>query len=194
MAKMTVFERLVERAADQHGFIRAAQAQELSIDPAVLRQLAAIGRLEHRGWGLYRLVAIPITEQDEFHEAVLWANGRGVIAGESALALWNLADVNPMKIEIIVPPTYQPRRQGRDRYITRRRKLKVTDIDTVNNIPVLTPQVAIADAIKVGIAGGLVTQAIVNARARELIGSVTEARLRVQLADRGISKKSLRND
>lgn len=184
MAKMTVLERLIGQAAEQHGFVRTADAAEMAVNPAALRKLAAAGRLEHRGWGLYRLAAFPATQHDEFHEAVLWANGVGVVGGEAALALWDLADVNPRKIEIIVPPNYQPRRQGRDRYKTRRRKLADVDVETVDNIPVLAARVAIADAIKAGIAGELIEQAITNARARKLIGPVTESRLRVQLADR----------
>lgn len=184
MAKMTVLERLIGRAAEQHGFVRTADAVEMEVNPAAMRKLAAAGRLEHRGWGLYRVVAFPSTEHDEFHEAVLWANGVGVVGGEAALALWDLADVNPHKIDVIVPPNYQPRRQGSDRYRTRRRKLADADIETVDNIPVLAVRAAIADAVKAGVAGELIEQAITNARARKLIGLVAESRLRVQLADR----------
>lgn len=184
MAEMTVLERLIGRAAEQHGFVRTADADEMEVNPAAMRKLAAAGRLEHRGWGLYRVVAFPSTRHDEFHEAVLWANGVGVVGGEAALALWDLADVNPHKIDIIVPPNYQPRRQGHERYKTWRRKLADADIETVDNIPVLAVRVAIADAIKAGVAGELIEQAITNARARKLIGPVTESRLRVQLADR----------
>ncbi|MDZ4828309.1 MAG: type IV toxin-antitoxin system AbiEi family antitoxin domain-containing protein [Actinomycetota bacterium] len=177
-------ERLVARAAEQHGFVRAADATELGIDPTRLRKLAAAGRLDRRGHGLYRFNAFPATAHDEFHEAVLAANGVGVIAGEAALALWELADVNPRQIELVVPRTYTPRRRGHERYKFVRRNLDPADIDTVDNIPTLTPQLAIADAIKAGIAGELIEQAIANARARRLIGQVAEARLRVQLADR----------
>jgi len=184
MAKMTILERLIGQAAEQHGFVRTADAAEIEVNPAALRKLAAAGRLEHRSWGLYRLVAFPSTQNDEFHEAVLWANGVGVVGGEAALALWDLADVNPSKIEIIVPPNYQPRRLGRDRYKIRRRKLADVDVETVDNIPVITARVAISDAVKAGVAGELIEQAIANARARKLIGLVTESRLRVQLADR----------
>jgi predicted transcriptional regulator of viral defense system len=184
MAEMTVLERLIEQAAEKHGFVRTADAAEMEVNPAAMRKLAAAGRLEHRGWGLYRVVAFPSTQHDEFHEAVLWANGVGVIGGEAALALWDLADVNPGKIDIIVPPNYEPRRKGHERYRTRRRKLADADIETVDNIPVLAVRVAIADAIKAGVAGELIEQAITNARARKLISLVTESRLRVQLADR----------
>lgn len=184
MAETSVLERLIRHAAEQHGFVRTADAAEMGVNPAAMRKLAAASRLEHRGWGLYRVVAFPSTRNDEFHEAVLWANGVGVVGGEAALALWDLADVNPHKIDIIVPPNYQPRRQGRDRYKIRRRKMADADIETVDNIPVLAVRVAIADATKAGVAGELIEQAITNARARKLIGLVTESRLRVQLADR----------
>lgn len=190
MAETTVLERLIGRAAEQHGFVRTADAAEMEVNPAAIRKLAAAGRLEHRGWGLYRVTAFPLTQHDEFHEAVLWANGVGVIGGEAALVLWDLADVNPRKIEIIVPPNYEPRRKGHERYKTRRRKIADADIETVENIPVLTARVAIADAVKAGIAGKLIEQAITNARARKLISLVTESRLRVQLADRAAPLKT----
>jgi predicted transcriptional regulator of viral defense system len=184
MAEMMVLERLIRWAAEQHGLVRTADAVKMKVNPAAIRKLAAAGRLEHRAWGLYRVTAFPSTQHDEFHEAVLWANGVGIIGGEAALALWDLADVNPRKIEIIVPPNYEPRRQGHERYVTKRRKIADADIETVDNIPVLTVSVAIADAITAGVAGTLIEQAITNARGRQLIGLVTESRLRVQLADR----------
>jgi len=184
VAEISVLERLIEQAAEQHGFVRTADAVKMRVNPAAIRKLAAAGRLEHRGWGLYRVTAFPATQHDEFHEAVLWANGVGIVGGEAALALWDLADVNPRKIEIIVPPNYEPRRQGHERYKTRRRKIADSDIETVDNIPVLAARVAIADAIKAGVAGKLIEQAITNARGRNLIGLVAESRLRVQLADR----------
>ena len=184
MAEKMVLERLIRWAAEQHGFVRTADAVKMKVNPAAMRKLAAAGRLEHRGWGLYRVTAFPSTQHDEFHEAVLWANGVGVVGGEAALALWDLADVNPRKIEIIVPPNYAPRRQGHERYVTKRRKIADADIETVDNIPVLTVTVAIVDAIRAGVAGTLIEQAITTARGRQLIGLVTESRLRVQLADR----------
>ncbi|MDP5068985.1 MAG: type IV toxin-antitoxin system AbiEi family antitoxin domain-containing protein [Ilumatobacteraceae bacterium] len=187
MAETMVLERLIRWAAEQHGFVRTADAVKMKVNPAAMRKLAAAGRLEHRGWGLYRVTAFPSTQHDEFHEAVLWANGLGIIGGEAALALWDLADVNPRKIEIIVPPNYAPRRQGQERYKTRRRKIADADIETVDNIPVLAATVAIADAITAGVTGTLIEQAITTARGRQLIGLVAESRLRVQLADRTAS-------
>ena len=183
---MTALERLLEPAGDQHGFVRVPDAEAVGVPAGTLRRLAAQGRLEHRAHGLYRLATMPVTPRDEYHEAALLPNGLGVIAGEAALALWDLADVNPRRIEVVVPPAYNPRRGGTERYKFTRRKLAPNQIDEVDNIPVVIPALAIRDAIEAGLPGHLIEQAITTARRRELIDQLTEARLRVALADRRV--------
>ncbi len=118
-------------------------------------------------------------------EAVLWAKGRGVIGGEAALVVWDLADVNPRRITVIVPMTYRPRRQGGELYRVRRMGLTPEEVDEVNAVPVVTPAVAIRQATGDGVPADLVEQAIRRAEARELIGRQTSARLLVALYDRG---------
>jgi len=98
------YDRLVELAADKHGFVRTEDAKEAGVRPDYLRRLAMKGRLERRAQGLYRLTALPVGPLDEYHEAVLAARGEGVVAGDAALALWGLTDVNPREIEVILPP------------------------------------------------------------------------------------------
>jgi predicted transcriptional regulator of viral defense system len=176
------YDRLVEVAAAQHGMIRPADAEAAGVKPVYLRKLVTTGRAQHLARGLYRIVAIPPTPNDEFHEAVLWANGDGVIGGEAALALWDLADVNPRRIEVVLPPAYQLRRTQRaERYAILHRALEIEDIDYIDNIPVVRPGIAIAQAVKLGVDGGLIEQAIANARARFMIDALSEARLRVLL-------------
>jgi hypothetical protein len=63
-------------------------------------------------------------------------------------------------------------------------RLTPADIDSVDNIPVVIPRTAIAQGIAHGLDGTLVEQAIVNARGRQLLSPLAEARLRVQLAER----------
>ena len=184
MATTKTFEKLVEAAADQHGFVRIEDVEPLGINPVYLRKLHQAGRLERRAQGLYRLPAIPPTAEDEYHEAVLQARGEGVIAGDAALALRDLADVNPRWIDVVLPAGQRVRRQHDRRYRFRRRKLTPDQIDQHNGIRVLTPKEAIAEAIDGGIAGGLAEQAIRTALGRELINELAAARLRVRLADR----------
>ena len=180
----TPYDRLVELAADQHGFVRTEQAEEAGVRPDYLRRLAMKGRLERRAQGLYRLTALPVGPLDEYHEAVLAARGEGVVAGDAALALWGLADVNPREIEVILPAGQRIRRANDHRFRLRQRRLHPDQIDSVEGIRVLAPQAAIAEAIATGLEGKMVEQAIANARRRELIGEIGAARLRVQLADR----------
>ncbi len=180
----TTFDRLVGLAAERHGFVRTEEAEKAGIRPDYLRRLAMTGRLERRAQGLYRLTALPVGPLDEYHEAVLAARGEGVVAGDAALALWGLADVNPREIEIILPAGQRVRRANDRRFRLRQRRLDPYQIDQVEGIPVLAPQAAIEEAIAKGLEGNIVEQAITNARRRELVGELGAARLRVLLADR----------
>ncbi|MHB1913163.1 MAG: type IV toxin-antitoxin system AbiEi family antitoxin domain-containing protein [Acidimicrobiales bacterium] len=180
------YDRLVELAADRHGFVRTEDAAEAGIRPDYMRRLAMTGRLERRAQGLYRLTALPVGRLDEYHEAVLAARGEGIVAGEAALALWDLADVNPREIEVILPAGQRVRRTQDRRFRLRQQRLRPDQIDQVDGIPVLSPRAAIEEAIANGMEGDMIEQAIANARRRELIGELGAARLRVQLADRNV--------
>jgi len=179
---------LLEVAVPQHGLFRVEQAQTVGVDDVRVRKLAVRGALERRAQGVYRVVTIPIDAYTELMEAVLWAKGRGVIAAETAVGLWELADVNPRKIHLVVPPDYNPRGKGGERYHVHRHRLAATDQDEVHGVPVVTPAVAIRQAIAQGLAGDLVEQAITRAQAREYIGTETAARLRVKLYDRNATR------
>ena len=150
-----------------------------------IRRLATTGRAEHQARGLYRLIAIPVTANDEYHEAVLWAGDGAAVAGEAALALWDLADVNPCRIDVAVPSGRRlPRRHDNGRFRVRSVQMGADDIDFVDQVPVVVPAVAIAQVIERGMDGRLLAQAITAAAGRGLLGQLAEARLRVALADR----------
>ena len=176
--------RLLEVAAPQHGLFTLPQAAEVGVGDVYVRKMAARGVVERRAQGVYRIPAIPIDEYTELMEAVLWAKGRGVIVGETALVLWDLADVNPRKIHLAVPPGYRPRRQDGRLYQVRHARLDAEDRDEVHGIPTVTPAVAIRQSIADGVGGDMIEQAIHRAQAREHIGNETAARLRVALYDR----------
>ena len=178
------YDRLMERAGTQHGFVRTEDLDELAIQQVYMRKLTAAGRAEHRARGLYRMTAIPVTPNDEYHEAVLWAGQGAVIGGEAALALWELADVNPRRIEVAIPHGQRLRRRANGRFNVSHANLTPEDVSFVDQIPVAAPAVAIAQAIARAMEGTLVTQAITTAVARGLISQLGEARLRVAVADR----------
>lgn len=179
---------LLEVAAPQRGFFTVTQARTVGVGDVQIRKMAARGVVERRAQGLYRIPTVPFDDRTELVEAVLWADGRGLIAGETALALRDLADVNPRKIDVMVPSPYNPRRQAGDLYRVRRGRITDADRDEVDGVPTVTTALAIRQAIDDGVAGDMIEQAIHRAQARELIGTETAARLRVALYDRNAGK------
>ncbi len=178
-----MMEQILAIAGDQHGYITARQAADAGIPGVELRKLGQRGRLEHSAHGVYRIASFPRRPRDEFMEATLWPDGKGVVSHESALVLWELADVNPSRIHVTVPPPYRPRKRGGDRYKVWTRELARGDVDYVNEIPTVTPERAIVDAAQAGLQRRFVEQAILTARNRQLFGRETEMRIRQQIQD-----------
>ena len=133
---MQLWDRLVERAAEQHGYVTTRDARELDIDPTQLRLMAARGRLERAGRGVYRVPVLPRGAHDDLAAAVAWTLGRGVVSHESALVLHELSDVNPSRIHLSVPRANHPRAAGGALYRMHRRELDGADITQVDGLPV----------------------------------------------------------
>jgi len=129
---------------------------------------------------------VPFDDQTELTEAVLWAKGRGLIAGESGLLLWDLTDVNPRKIHIVVPPGYGPRRAGGELYEIHHVLVEAANRDEVHGLPVVSVAFAIRQPIDWGVAGDMIEQTVRRAQAREHIRTQTAARLLVRLYDRAL--------
>jgi predicted transcriptional regulator of viral defense system len=150
IAHMAIWDRLVEIAAEQHGYVTTRDARNIGVDPVQLRLLTARGRLERAGRSVYRVPVLPRGEHDDLAAAVSWTLGRGVISHESALALHALADVNPSRIHLTVPRDNHPRAAGGELYRVHRRDLKATDVTSVDGIPVTTVARTIKDCVATG--------------------------------------------
>jgi predicted transcriptional regulator of viral defense system len=147
---MRLWDRLVQRAAEQHGYVTTRDARELDIDPTQLRLMAARGRLDRAGRGVYRVPMLPRDEHDDLAAALGWSLGRGVVSHESALALHSLTDVNPSRIHLTVPRDNHPRAAGGELYRTHRRELATSDITQVDRLPVTTVARTITDCLATG--------------------------------------------
>jgi predicted transcriptional regulator of viral defense system len=176
--------RLLEVAVPQHGLFTVEQAASVNVGDQQVRRLAATGVLERRAQGVYHIATVPFDEYSESMEAVLWAKGRALVAGESALLLWDLADVNPRKIHLAIAPDYRPRRNDGQLYIVHHVRIADEDRDEAHGVAVVSPALAIRQAIDWGVPGDMIEQAVHRAEAREHIGKQTAARLRVHLYDR----------
>lgn len=176
-----MWDRLVERAAEQHGYVTTRDARELDIDPTQLRLMAARGRLERAGRGVYRVPLMPRGEHDDLALAVAWSSGRGVVSYESALQLHGLADVNPSRIHLSVPRANHPRAAGGELYRMHRRELAASDITRVDALPVTTVARTIRDCLAIGTDPYQLRLAIDQAERGGTLRKVVAAELRAEL-------------
>jgi predicted transcriptional regulator of viral defense system len=98
-----------EIALDQYGYVTTKQAAEAGVPAIELPKLAARGGLENVGYGLYRVPDIPPQALDQFAEALLRAGDGAFLYGESVLAMFGLADVNPRQIKVAVRRRTRPK-------------------------------------------------------------------------------------
>ncbi|MGY5765310.1 type IV toxin-antitoxin system AbiEi family antitoxin domain-containing protein [Brachybacterium sp. DNPG3] len=94
--------RVREIALDHYGYITTREAAEAGIPPGELPKLAARGGLRNVAYGLYRVEDMQPSPYDQFAEALLRAGDGSFLHGESVLALFGLADVNPRRIAVAV--------------------------------------------------------------------------------------------
>lgn len=110
MAVAAKYREIVrELALDHYGYVTTQEAAEAGVPAVELPKLAARGGLVNVAYGLYRVQDIPVTAYDQFAEALLRAGEGAYLHGESVLALFGLADVNPRRIKIAVRRRVRPK-------------------------------------------------------------------------------------
>jgi len=184
---VATFDRVLEVAAENHGYLTVADAAAAGIDPVALRKLAAAGRLEHAAHGLYRVPVLASGAHAPYAEVVAWTGGRGVISHESALDLLELCDVNPPLIHITVPRAYAPRRRGGELYRVWRRAIDPAAVTQVDGVPVMCAAESIRDCLTYGTDTHLLLQACATGR-RE--GYLTDEQVQILEAQVQTSRKA----
>ncbi len=172
-------EELSSVASENDGYVTTDELVGRGVAASWISLLGRQGRLERVAQGLYRVPGWPTSRLTQYREAILWAKGRAVIAGEAALDVWELCDVNPRKIDLVVDLAYRPRKAGGNIYRVSRRVLDADAIDSCGGVRVLSPYEAIIDASKKGVASKLILRAIDVAQGRELVTKRQAARLLV---------------
>lgn len=97
-----------EIALDQYGYVTTKDAVDAGVPAGELPKLAARGGLDNVAYGLYRVPDVRPTEFDQFAEALLRVGPGAYLHGESVLALFGLADVNPRTIKVAVHRRARP--------------------------------------------------------------------------------------
>jgi len=175
---VTYLEQLREIALDQHGFVTAAQAVADGVPRTELPRLAARGRLERVAHGVYRVPQVPATAHDNWALAVLWTGvPEACLSHETALAAWDVSDINPDRIHLTVGARRRLRRAGGESYMIHQRDLDPQLRTHWDAIPITTLPTTIADCIAYGTPTYLIRQALDRGRQASLLPGESHERL-----------------
>lgn len=152
-------------AADQLGYFTTAQASASGVHPMAVVMMQRRGTVERISYGVYRLVHFPVSPLAQYMEASLWPRGAvGVVSHESALALYEISDVNPSRIHITIPASLRIRRAIPRHIAVHKADIKEQEIECVDGIPVTSPVRTIFDCHAANLGPALIGQAINDGR------------------------------
>lgn len=179
---------LYELAESQVGYFTTAQASDAGLHPVRLVQLERSGDIERVSRGVYRLTRYPLSPFGQYMEASLWPqvrrpDVRGTISYESALALYNISNVNPSKVHITLPPEMRIRRKPPAQLVLHYAHLDPGDIQIVEGIPVTTAERTIRDVHSAHLGSELVQQSVEDARRTGYLSRDQAKRLARELLD-----------
>ncbi|MFQ5691390.1 MAG: type IV toxin-antitoxin system AbiEi family antitoxin domain-containing protein [Gemmatimonadota bacterium] len=176
------YEKVLEIAADQHGYVTTSQAREHGVSDDALRKMASRGTLERVSRGVYRVPTFPPSPYAEYVEASLWPAGvRGVISHQSALALYGLSDVSPSAIHITVPEDFRIRRKVPAHLEVHHAELEDDEMTLFEGIPTTTARRTIEDCQRAHLGPALLRQALEEAEREGYLSPAEAAELRKEV-------------
>jgi len=184
----TTFDQILSVARDQLGYFATYQ---LDIERQYIQHHVNAGRLEHVMRGLYRVVDFPTDELEDLMVGRLWADEEAVASHQTALALYELSDVLPKKVDLTVPRTWKEKRRN----IPKRFRLHYADLgsDEVQwhgPVPVTTIARTFVDLVDEGFEPDLFDQALNQAIHRGLVPDDFENLLLHMVMDRRRARSS----
>jgi predicted transcriptional regulator of viral defense system len=185
------YEKVLELAADQYGYVTTSQAREGGVSADTVRKMAERGTLERVSWGVYRVPTFPPSPYAEYMEASLWPAGvRGVISHQSALALRELSDVSPSAIHITVPEDFRIRRDVPNHLAVHHAKLTDDEVTLFEGIPCASVARTIEDCHRAHAGPALLRQALDDAAREGFLSPTEAAELRERVLTAGVSSSS----
>ena len=159
------YDQLYEIAETQAGYFTASQAHTAGFSLERLSANVKSHRFLRVSQGVYRLYHFPGSPYEDMFIAWLRAGPATVISHESALALYELSDILPNEIHIIVKRNASRRRKGIRQHTNR---LQADEITKRQGLPITTVERTITDLIAIGTAEEQIRLAIQEALQRGL--------------------------
>ncbi|MFT3943583.1 MAG: type IV toxin-antitoxin system AbiEi family antitoxin domain-containing protein [Ancrocorticia sp.] len=185
MKMVTKLEKLREVAMDQHGFVTTAQALSEGVSHSELSTMVTRGRLERLAHGVYQVPQVPATPYDNWALAVLWTGTEeACLSHDTALAAWDVSDINPERIHLTVNRRRRLRRAGGSLYIIHHQDLQPNQRTWWEGIPITTLPTTIANCIEYGTPSYLIRQALERGGRTSLLPRQDRERLTLKLEKR----------
>ena len=151
------YQQLYETAESQAGYFAAHQARKCGFSWERLSSNVKTRRFIRIRRGIYRLAQFPGSKNEDLFVAWLRTGPDSVISHESALSLYELSDVLPAEIHLIVPRTSSRRRPDIRQHTHR---LDADEITAREGLPVTTVPRTLADVAASGLAEEQVRQVV----------------------------------
>ena len=169
--------QLQQQAFGQSGYFTAAQARDVGYSYQAQKYHVDHGNWSRVDRGLFRLPGWPSHPDDTYARWSLWSDGRAVVSHDSALAIYDLSDVNPARVHLTVPIGF---RALDDAVVLHHGDLDATDIESRGAWRITNVERTLADVAGGELSPELVEAAVAEALKREL---TTRRRLLRRAAD-----------
>ena len=163
------WESLFDLAVSQGGYFTTAQAAEHAFSPELLIHHVSQRRLQRTMRGIYRVRHLPPQEDEQLVQMWLWSVQEGVFSHRTALALHDLSDILPSRVEMTVPTAWRKRRLRLPVGL----ELHYADLEPhertwIGHVPVTTAARTLRDCSVAHISPELLDQAVAQGIARGL--------------------------
>jgi predicted transcriptional regulator of viral defense system len=162
---MIKIDQLYKIAEKQAGYFTAAQAREAGYSWEGLSRNVKNGTFQRISQGVYRLSRFPHSPREDMYIAWLRIGPKSVISHESALALYDLADILPSEMHITMPRFASRRRKGIRLHTS---ALHEGEIVRRDGLPLTSVERSVADVIRAGMAEDQVRDVVRDACQRGL--------------------------
>jgi predicted transcriptional regulator of viral defense system len=177
--------QLYQIAEDQAGYFSLAQAHGLGLRRHQIYREIQRGKFIRTEQGVYRFVQFPASQFEEVHRAVLSAGLQAVVGFQTALYVYELSDLIPDEIHLILPPTSSRRRPGIQVHTIQLLPEDVTDFD---GLPITTFEKTIVDCVFTHVENDQIRLAIYQTLQR---GMTSKQKLTEQAAKRSVRNAEL---
>ncbi len=173
--KIKSSQKLIEIALDQKGYFTAKQAIDCGVISNNHHYYVKKGEWIREIRGIYRMSVINMEPFDNYWFWYLWSRDRtdvpqGVFSHETALALYELSDINPRKIHMTVPKSFRKGTKIPKIIYLHKGIIAKKDIKTIEGFKVTSPLKTVIDLMEENrISPEFIEQAVKEAMKRGLI-------------------------